>query len=177
MCQMAGDYEFPGGLSCEEYMGQWTGFSDTITMDAWWMMAINSHYGNMTRGRWPNFDASGADLSTHPAIADFVDFTKVGGVDVYHFVSSNDEDCTPAQAEVLATDIPTFAGTTTYGCYSHHEWFNLRGLGQAKWMEDMAATLAKPVVAADVEFEDTEAGATTLAVSALAAIATLSLVM
>lgn len=81
----------------------------------------------MTKGRFPEFEIG--EEFTYPTYSDFVDFTKVGGVDVYHFVSSNDGDCTPQQANFLAENIPTYVETKEYGCYSSHEWFNGRGDG------------------------------------------------
>ena len=116
------------------------------------------------------------DPTTHPIDADFIDFTKVAGTDVYHFVSLNDSDCTPKQAQFLEDNIPTFTGKKEYGCYSDHVWFNLRGSGQLNWYNDMVDTLNKPVVNV-VEREEVISGASTLAASALAAIATYSLVM
>jgi hypothetical protein len=70
------------------------------------------------------------DIETNtPSGGDFVNFTNVRGPEIYHFVSSTDDDCKPEQANFVGSMAPTFRETKVYQC-SSHVWFGTRGTKQ-----------------------------------------------
>lgn len=148
---------------------------DTVTVDAWYWNGVNSFEGNMLKSAFPDFDP----VNNRPTQDDFVDFGGVSNTDVYHFVSTNDLTCTAAQAQFLEDSIPTFVEKKEYGCYSSHEWFSSRGLGQKQFIDDLVDALSQDSVYHVTPSNEimTEAGATTLLFSTLATITASALLM
>lgn len=112
-------------------------YADTISREAWIQMGYNSALQNVLKSQHDlkDFDKNAFDDD------DFVDFTKVTGPDVYHFVSPHDTECTPETAKTLADQIPTYQKEYLYKCVKDHTWFGGRGLLQEKWMKDMVIAL------------------------------------
>lgn len=59
-----------------------------------------------------------------PAEGDFLDFTKIGGPNVYLYRTANDWECSAKTYEKVASEVSTVTRQRNYECADFHEYFD-----------------------------------------------------